>query len=41
MDDIPVHSLLYADDLVLIANDRNDLPSQLDVLDKFSRSLKM
>ena len=39
--DLPVHSLLYADDLVLIARDRKDLQSQLDALDKFSKSLKM
>ena len=39
--DLPVHSLLYADDLVLIARDRRDLQSQLDALDKFSKSLKM
>ena len=41
VDDIPVHSLLYADDLVLIAKDRIDLQSQLDALHKFSNSLKM
>ena len=41
VDDIPVHSLLYADDLVLIARDRKDLQSQLNALDKFSKSLKM
>ena len=41
VDDIPVHSLLYADDLVLIARDRKDLHSQLKALDKFSKSLKM
>ena len=41
VDDIPVHSLLYADDLVLIAKDRKDLQSQLDALHKFSNSLKM
>ena len=41
VDDVPVHSLLYADDLVLIAKDRKDLQSQLDALDKFSKSLKM
>ena len=41
VDDIPVHSLLYSDDLVLIAKDRKDLQSQLDALDTFSQSLKM
>ena len=41
VDDIPVHSLLYADDLVLIARDRKDLQSQLNALDKFLKSLKM
>ena len=41
LDDIRVHSLLYADDLVLIAKDRKDLQSQLDALGRFSRSLKM
>ena len=41
VDYLPVHSLLYADDLVLIARDRKDLQSQLDILDKFSISLKI
>ena len=41
VDDLPVQSLLYADDLVLIARDRKDLQSQLDTLDKLSKSLKM
>ena len=41
VDDIPVHSLLYADDLVLLGKDRKDLQSQLDALHKFSQSLKM
>ena len=41
VDDIPVHSLLYADELILIAKDRKDLQSQLDTLDMFSKSLKM
>ena len=41
LNDIPVHSLLYADDLVLIARDREDLQSQLNALDKFSKSPKM
>ena len=41
LNDIPVHSLLYADDLVLIVRDREDLHSQLNALDKFSKSLKM
>ena len=41
VDDIPIHSLLYADDLVLLGKDRKDLQSQLDELDKFSKSLKM
>ena len=41
MDDTPVHSLLYADDLVLLAKDRIDLQAQLNALDRFSRSLKM
>ena len=41
VDDISINSLLYADDLVLIAKDRKDLQSQLDTLDKFSKSLKM
>ncbi len=36
-----IHSLLYADDLVLIARDKKDLQSQLDALDSFSKSLKM
>ena len=40
MDDTPVHSLLYADDLVLIAKDRIDLQAQLNALDRFSRSFK-
>ena len=38
IDDIPIHSILYADDHVLLGKDRNDLQSQLDELDK---SLKM
>ena len=41
VDDIPVHSLLYAEDLVLLAQDRENLPSQLDTLDTHSKSLKM
>ena len=41
VDDIPVHSLLYAENLVLIARDKKDLQSQLNALDKFSKSLKM
>ena len=41
VDDIPVHSLLYADDLVLLGKDRKDLQSQLDALDNFSKSLKV
>ena len=41
LDDIPVHSLLYADDLVLIAKNRKNLQSQFDALDRCSRSLKM
>ena len=41
VDDISIHSLLYADDLVLLAKNREDLQSQLDTLDKFSKSLKM
>ena len=41
VDDISIHSLLYADDLVLLAKNRKDLQSQLDTLDKFSKSLKM
>ena len=41
VDDTPVHSLLYADDLVLLAKDRIDLQAQLNALDRFSRSLKM
>ena len=40
VDDISINSLLYADDLVLIAKDRKDLQSQLDTLDKFSKSIK-
>ena len=41
VDDISIHSLLYADDLVLLAKNRKDLQSQLDTLNKFSKSLKM
>ena len=41
MDDTPIHSLLYADDLVLIAKERIDFQAQLNALDRFSRSLKM
>ena len=41
LEGFQVHSLLYADDLVLISSDRNDLQSQLDALNNFSRSLKM
>ena len=41
VDDISIHSFLYADDLVLLAKNRKDLQSQLDTLDKFSKSLKM
>ena len=41
VDNLYVHSLLYADDLVLIAKDEKDLQSQLDALDSFSKSLKM
>ena len=41
VDDISIHSFLYADDLVLIAKDRKDLQSQLNTFDKFSKSLKI
>ena len=41
LDDISIHSLLYADDLVLLAKNRKDLQSQLDTYDTFSKSLKM
>ena len=41
VDDIPVHSLLYADDLVLKAKDRKDLQSQLDALDTCPKYRKM
>ena len=41
VDDIPVHSLLYANNLALIAKDRIDLQVQLNALDRFSHSLKM
>ena len=41
VDDLPVHQHLYADDLVWIAKDRKDLQSQLDALEKFSKSLKV
>ena len=41
VDDIPVHSLLYAEDLVLLAQDIENLPSQLDVSDTYSKSLKI
>ena len=41
LGDIHIHSLLYVDDLVLVAKDRKDLQSQLDGLYKFSKSLKM
>ena len=41
VDDIPVHSLIYTDDLVLLAYDREDLLSQLDAFDNYSKSLKM
>ena len=41
VDDIPVHSLLYADNLVLKAKDRNDLQSQLDALDTCPKYRKM
>ena len=41
LGDIHIHSLLYVDDLVLVAEDRKDLQSQLDGLYKFSKSLKM
>ena len=36
-----IHSLLYADDLVLIARDRKDLQAQLNALDNFSTALKI
>ena len=36
-----IHTLLYADDLVLIAKDPADLQSQLNALDQFISSLKM
>ena len=36
-----IHSLLYADDLVLIARDPVDLQSQLNALQQFINSLKM
>ena len=39
VDDISIHSLLYADHLV--SKNRKDLQSQLDTSDKFSKSLKM
>ena len=41
MDNLPVYSLLYADDDVQIGNDRKDLQLKLDALHKFSKSLKM
>ena len=41
VDDLPVHSLKYADNRGLKARDRKDLQSQLDTLDQFSKSLKM
>ena len=40
-DDVAIHSLLYADDLGLLGKGRKDLQSQLDALDKFSKSLKV
>ena len=41
VDYLPVHSILYADDPHLIARDRKDLQSQLDTLDKFSKTIKI
>ena len=41
INDFQVHSLLYADDLVLIAKDKKDLQTQFNALEKFSKSLKM
>ncbi len=37
INDFQVHSLLYADDLVLIAKDKKDLQTQLNALEKFSK----
>ena len=36
-----IYSLLYADDLVLIARDQKDLQAQLNALDNFSKALKI
>ena len=35
------HTLLYADDLVLLANDSKDMQMQLNSLNKFINSVKM
>ncbi len=41
INDIVIHSLLYADDLVLIARDRNDLQIQLNSLAEYSKKVNM
>ena len=41
VDNLHIHSLLYADDLVLISSDRKVLQFQLNTLDNFSKILKM
>ncbi len=41
LDDTPVHTLLYADDLVLIGKDKKDLQKQLDALENFTNSLNI
>ncbi len=41
LGDTSVHTLLYADDLVLIGKDAKDLQKQLDALDNFTKLLNM
>ncbi len=41
VNDIRIHTLLYADDLVLVAKDQDDLQTQLNTLDSFSKAVKM
>ena len=41
LGDESIHSLLYADDLILIARNPKDLQAQLDVLERFTNSINM
>ncbi len=41
MGDEKIHTLLYADDLVLLANNKKDMQLQLNALNEFVKSVKM